>query len=229
MLITILRTLLIYFIIIFAMRLMGKKQLGELQPSELVSTILISNLASISIESTELPMLNSIVPVLLIVCLEILISSLGVRFHSFSTLITGRPKVIIRDGVIDQGILKELRFTVDDLLEALRGKEVFSLEEVKFAVVETNGTINLYRTSSASPVTRGDMKIDTAAQKPRIPVILSGEVNASALHYCEKDEKWLDKVLKKENTSPREVLVLLCDDTQKYELIKKEKSGKAAL
>ena len=117
---SVVRTVLVYLAVVVAMRLMGKRQLGELQPSELVSTILISNLASISIESTELPMLNSIVPVLLIVCLEILISSLGVRFHSFSTLITGRPKVIIRDGVIDQGILKELRFTVDDLLEKFR-------------------------------------------------------------------------------------------------------------
>ena len=118
---------------------------------------------------------------------------------------------------------------MDDLLEALRGKDIFSLQEVKFAVVETNGTINLYRTSDATPLTRGDMKVSTAAQKPKVPVILNGEVNSSALHYCEKDRRWLEKTLKKENTSFKEVLVLLCDDTQQYELIKKEKSGSAAL
>ena len=97
MLLLVLRTLLIYVLIIFAMRLMGKKQLGELQPSELVSTILISNLASISIESPELPLVSSVVPVFLIVALEILISSLCAHSHTASRLVAGSPKIIIRN------------------------------------------------------------------------------------------------------------------------------------
>ena len=116
------RTLLVYVLIIGAMRLMGKKQLGELQPSELVSTILISNLASISIESPELPLIGSVVPVFIIVATEILLSALCVRSRRAAKLVSGSPRVIIRDGVIDQSTLFDLRFTVDDLLEALRGK-----------------------------------------------------------------------------------------------------------
>lgn len=227
MLITILRTVLIYAVIVFSMRLMGKKQLGELQPSELVSTILISNLASISIESTDLPLLNSVVPVLLLVCIEIIISTLGVRFRGFSTLLTGRPKVVIRDGVVDQRILKELRFTVDDLLEALRGKDIFSLAEVKFALVETNGTISVYRTCGDSPPTRKDLNLVVKAQKPKVPVVLNGVYNASATAYCEKNEEWVQHILKKEGASLQNVLVLLCDDTEDYELIKKDDRSKS--
>ncbi|MEG2053807.1 MAG: DUF421 domain-containing protein, partial [Oscillospiraceae bacterium] len=129
-----LRTLLIYAIIIFSMRLMGKKQLGELQPSELVCTILISNLASIPLESPEIPLISSIMPVLLIVCIEIFISKISTHSHKFATLISGSPKIIISNGKIDTLALKELRFTVDDLLEALRGKDIYDIEEVNFAL-----------------------------------------------------------------------------------------------
>lgn len=148
MLILLFRTALIYALIILAMRLMGKKQLGELQPSELVSTILISNLASISIESPELPLTGSIVPVFLIVVMEILVSALCVKSQSAAKLVAGSPRVIIRDGVIDQPTLYELRFTVNDLLEALRAKEVFALDEVALAIVETNGTVSVYKSDS---------------------------------------------------------------------------------
>ncbi len=145
MLLLVLRTFLIYILIIFAMRLMGKKQLGELQPSELVSTILISNLASISIESPELPLVSSIIPVFLIVSLEILISSWCVRSHRMARMVAGSPKIIIQNGVIDQHMLKELRFSAEDLLEALRGKDIFELEQVSFAMVETNGSISVQK------------------------------------------------------------------------------------
>ncbi|MEG2653583.1 MAG: DUF421 domain-containing protein, partial [Ruthenibacterium sp.] len=143
MLLILFRTLLIYVLIVFAMRLMGKKQLGELQPSELVSTILISNLASISIESPELPLMGSIVPVFIIVALEILLSALCVKSRKAATLVSGSPRVIICNGVIDQQMLLDLRFTVDDLLEALREKDIFELSEVDFALVETNGSISV--------------------------------------------------------------------------------------
>ena len=139
------RTLLVYVLIIGAMRLMGKKQLGELQPSELVSTILISNLASISIESPELPLIGSVVPVFIIVATEILLSALCVRSRRAAKLVSGSPRVIIRNGVIDQATLFDLRFTVDDLLEALRGKDVFELSDVAFAIVETNGSVSVLK------------------------------------------------------------------------------------
>ena len=143
MLVIFLRTLMVYLLIICMMRLMGKRQLGELQPSELVSTILISNLASISIESPELPLTSSFLPVMLIAAFEILVSALCVKNRTAARLVSGQPIVILRDGVIDQNALRRLRFTLDDVLEALRAKDIFDPSEVTCAIVETNGSISV--------------------------------------------------------------------------------------
>ena len=117
------RTILIYLCVLFAMRLMGKRQLGELQPEELVSTILISNLASISIESEDVPVTASLIPLFLIAALELLGSALSFRSQKFFNLLSGRPKTVILNGEIDQNALRTLRLTVADLMEALRGKD----------------------------------------------------------------------------------------------------------
>ena len=157
--ILIFRTVLVYVLIIAAMRLMGKKQLGELQPSELVSTILISNLASISIESPELPLIGSVVPVFLIVSMEIVLSGLCLRFNPIARLVSGSPKIVIQKGVVNQKMLRELRFTPDDLLEALRAKDVFDLSEVDFAVVETNGSVSVYKKFAADTPKNEDLNV----------------------------------------------------------------------
>ena len=136
------RTLLIYLCVLFAMRLMGKRQLGELQPEELVSTILISNLASISIESEEVPVTASLIPLFLIAALELLGSALSFRSQKFFNLMSGRPKTVILDGQIDQNALRTLRLTTADLMEALRGKNIFDPRDVSYAVVETNGSLS---------------------------------------------------------------------------------------
>ena len=151
------RTLLIYLCVLFAMRLMGKRQLGELQPEELVSTILISNLASISIESEEVPVTASLIPLFLIAALELLGSALSFRSQKFFNLMSGRPKTVILDGQIDQNALRTLRLTTADLLEALRGKNIFDPRDVSYAVVETNGRFEM----------RCSRKICTGAAKTR--------------------------------------------------------------
>lgn len=110
---------------------------------------MISNLASISIESPELPLIGSVVPVFIIVATEILLSALCVRSRRAAKLVSGSPRVIIRNGVIDQATLFDLRFTVDDLLEALRGKDVFELSDVAFAIVETNGSVSVLKSFRA--------------------------------------------------------------------------------
>ncbi|MBC5582179.1 DUF421 domain-containing protein [Anaerofilum sp. BX8] len=223
MLVAVLRTLIIYFTIIIAMRLMGKKQLGELQPSELVSTILISNLASIPIESPEIPVLSSILPVLLIVCLEILVSALCTRSRRLANLVSGRPKVVVRDGVIDQTTLKELRFTVDDLLAALRAKDIFELDEVSLALVETNGSVSVYKSLDATEVTRGDLHLPSAKPlKPSMPLVVDGALNDDAAEYCGVDRTWLEKTLRAERLGPADVLLMLCNDAREYTIVKKQ-------
>lgn len=217
------RTLLVYVLIITAMRLMGKKQLGELQPSELVSTILISNLASISIESPELPLLGSVLPVFVIVATEILLSALCVRSHRAAKLVSGSPRVIVRDGAIDQRTLRELRFTVDDLMEALRGKDVFELDDVALALVETNGSVSVQKKYERDTPANGDLGLaPPAARLPSLPLILDGALNAPNLRLYGIDEQWVDARCAAAGLTRREVLLFLCNDARETTIVPKE-------
>ena len=209
MLILMLRTLLVYLLILLAMRLMGKRQLGELQPAELVSTLLVSNLASLSSESPELPLSTSLVPVFLIVALELLLSGLCFCWPGVARLLFGSPVTVIRNGKICRDTLRALRFGTGDLLEALRGKEVFNPAQVRWAVVETNGSISICKTGE---------------EEPFVPVIADGQLLKGALLLCEKDDPWLSQVLKQEDCTREQVMLLLVRTSGEYQLIKKENS-----
>ena len=124
------RAILLYLLIIFSMRLMGKRQLGELQPSELVTTILISNIASLPIEDTAIPMAAGAVPIIVLAGFEMILSSVTLKNKSLRSLLSGRPVVLIKDGKLDQQAMKKMRFSVDDLMESLRGNGVFDLKDV---------------------------------------------------------------------------------------------------
>ena len=223
MLVLVLRTLMIYLLIVAAMRLMGKRQLGELQPSELVSTILISNLASISIESPEVPLAASLAPVCLIVVLELFSSALCYMSPAAAKLLSGTPVAVIRGGKIDQKTLRELRFSASDLLEALRGKDIFDPSEVNYALVETNGTLSVSRMPQKDTPTREDLKLPPPeARTPMVPLIIDGRVLADNLAWCGRNEQWLDKVLRQHKCARRQVLLLLGDDSGQVQLVKKE-------
>ena len=217
------RTVLIYILIILAMRLMGKKQLGELQPSELVSTILISNLASISIESPDLPLLGSVLPVFVIVAAEILVSALCVRSRRTAQLVSGSPRVIVQNGVIDQATLFDLRFTVDDLLEALRGKDVFELSDVALALVETNGSISvLKKFEQDTPVNEALGIRPPAAKLPSLPLVVDGKLENANLQLYGVDAAWVDEQCRAAGLTRKGVLLFLCNDAKETQIIAKK-------
>ena len=187
------RTILIYLCVLFSMRLMGKRQLGELQPEELVSTILISNLASISIESEEVPVTASLIPLFLIAALELLGSILSFRSQRFFNLMSGRPKTVILDGQIDQNALRMLRLTVTDLMEALRGKDIFDPRDVSYAVIETNGNLSVALRPEREPARLADLQLKTTQTNATIPFVLDGQVLEDPLHWCGKNHAWLER------------------------------------
>ena len=220
------RTVLVYVLIILAMRLMGKKQLGELQPSELVSTILISNLASISIESPDLPLLGSVLPVFVIVAGEILVSALCVRSRRMARLVSGSPRVIVQNGVIDQATLFDLRFTVDDLLEALRGKNIFSLSDVALALVETNGSISVQKKFEQDTPVNEALQIEAPAAKlPALPLVIDGRLEAANLRLYGVDAAWVDKQCRAAGLTRKEVLLFLCNDAKETKIVAKNKAA----
>ena len=216
------RTILIYLCVLFAMRLMGKRQLGELQPEELVSTILISNLASISIESEEVPVTSSLIPLFLIAALEMLGSLLSFHNQKFFNLMSGRPKTVILDGEIDQNALHMLRLTTADLMEALRGKDVFDPRDVSYAVVETNGSLSVALRPEKEPVTLSDLGLKVQRTSATIPFVLDGEILEDNLRWCGKDRDWLERTAQANTLLIKEILLLVGNDTEDYLLIKKQ-------
>ena len=216
------RTIIIYLCVLFAMRLMGKRQLGELQPEELVSTILISNLASISIESEEVPITSSLIPLFLIAALELLGSVLSFRSQKFFNFLSGRPKTVILDGKIDQNALRMLRLTTADLMEALRGKNIFDPREVSYAVIETNGTLSAALRPEKEPVRLSDLQIKVNHANAIIPFVLDGQVLEDNLHWCGKDREWLERTAHANTLLPEEILLLIGSETEDYFLLKKE-------
>ena len=218
------RTLIIYLCVLFAMRLMGKRQLGELQPEELVSTILISNLASISIESEDVPVTASLIPLFLIAALELLGSVLSFRSQKFFNFVSGRPKTVILDGEIDQNALRMLRLTTADLMEALRGKDVFDPREVSYAVIETNGTLSVALRPEKESVRLADLQLHVQRVNATIPFVIDGQVLEDNLHWCGKDHAWLERTAQANTLLPQEILLLIGNETEDYFLLKKEPS-----
>lgn len=223
MLTVILRTVIVYAMLILAVRLMGKRQLGELQPGELVTTILISNLASLPIEETDLPIVGALMPILIIICLEIILSVLSIKSSKFSRIVSGSPKPVIKDGVIDQSILRELRFSMEDLLEALRGKDIFDVREVDYAVVETNGQLNVYKVFAQQNPTNESFEFkQDQPSRPPVAIIVDGELKPNALAYCEKDENWLESTLLAQGILRKEIMLMQCDAGGDVHIVKRK-------
>ena len=222
------RTLLIYLCVLFAMRLMGKRQLGELQPEELVSTILISNLASISIESEEVPVTASLIPLFLIAALELLGSALSFRSQKFFNLMSGRPKTVILDGQIDQNALRTLRLTTADLMEALRGKNIFDPRDVSYAVVETNGSLSAALRPEKETATLADLRLKVEHSLATIPCVLDGQILEDNLQWCGNDRSWLERTAQANTLLPEEILLLVGNETEDYFLLKKESRRKGS-
>ena len=206
---SVVRTVLVYLAVVVAMRLMGKRQLGELQPAELVTTLLISNVASICIDEPDLPLSASLVPIFLITALEILNSTLVWFCPRYAQLLLGKPVTIIRNGEILQEELARLRITAADLAEALRGRNIFSPQEVYWGVVEPNGSI----TTAVMPA--GD------EDAPLLPLLIDRTVYRDNLAFFGLDETALDRMLETQNTSRRDVLLLLYNGEKTVLIAKK--------
>ena len=189
--VVLIRSLILYIVVIFGVRLMGKRQLGELQPSELVITILISNIATLPLEDTSIPLVLGILPILTLVCFEVVISWVTLKSLRMRRIISGRPKIIVRNGQIEQATMRDLRLSVDDLMTALRQQQVFDISQVQFAVMETTGTVSVYLKAACQPLTPEDVALKKAAQDPPVAVIQDGCVMNKSLAMLGKNQAWL--------------------------------------
>ncbi len=220
--IILLRAIILYLLIVFSLRLMGKRQLGELQPSELVITILISNIAATPIENRTIPMSTGIIPILVLVAFELIVSNISLHSKKFRKLISGKPVVIIKDGKIDIKAMKQLRFSIDDLMESLRGNGIFDVNEVSYAVVETTGSVSVYQKFPYRPATAETLKIKGESTFPPQIVISDGAVMTDALITLNLTEKWLFSILKTEKLESKDIFIMTADRQKNYKIFKKE-------
>lgn len=219
MTISVIRTVILYILLMAAMRLMGKRQLGELQPSELVVTLLLSDLAAVPMQENGLPLLNGVMPILVLVSLELLISGLMVKFPAVSTLVSGSPLPIIRDGQINVAVMRRLRLTVEDLTESLRQQNIFDIRQVQYAIAETNGHISAYCYPRYQPATAADVGADTPDQGMPIVVISDGKLCDWGIQLCGLSEEKVAGILRKHRCEQQDVFLLTATKTGQHYLL----------
>lgn len=194
------RTLILYTIVILALRIMGKRQLGELQPSELVVAIMISDLASIPMESVEIPIFSGIVPVLTLLVAEVFTSQLSLKSKAIRKFLSGEPSIVIYNGRINEKELRRMRFNLNDLMEELRLNNYPNIADVEVAVIETSGKLSVIPKRNARAVTVEDMTSGTISQSGLPYMLVSdGKLNKYELMRSGKTAGWLENELKKQN------------------------------
>lgn len=217
----IIRTLILYIILTLGIRLMGKRQIGDMQPNELVVTLVISEIAAIPLQDTDQPILNGICSIFVLVVLEILLSVLAMKNMTVRRLISGQSVIIIRDGIIDQTAMKKVRMTILDLVELLRGQDVFEIEDVAFAVLEVNGDLNVLLKSQKQTLTPKDMNLAPNTATLPLPVISDGRIIGDTLKNYEISKSELNKLLERERVKLKDVFLMTIDKDRKTTLIKK--------
>ena len=213
MLIVLLRTILIFIVLAVSMRLMGKRQLGELELSELIVAVLVTNIAAQPLCDTGLPLLNALFPMAALFSCELLVSGVALRSARLRRLLYGLPSILVKDGVIQQRSMRKNRVSIDELAEALRSGGVTDLSTVRYAILETDGEINLILYADAQPLSRkGLEKQEPDGGLPHI-LINDGRVLSDNLTLLGLDRAWLDAELKRRGVkSSRGVYYLSVDD-----------------
>lgn len=216
------RTIILYVFVILAVRLMGKRQIGELQPSELVVAILISELAAIPMQETGIPLVSGFIPIVTLVSCEIILSAITLSSFKLRRIVSGKPSVLVRNGVIDQHEMRRQGFTLDDLMEEIRLCGYMSVDEVAFAICETNGKLSVFPTCQNKPVTAGMMNLTCSDGGLPVTLICDGMLSLPSLAAAGKDMLWLQNILSAQGLSPQNVFLMTVDSIGKAIIIPKE-------
>ena len=222
--INLLRSLVLYFAIIITIRIMGKRQLSQLQPAELVITIMLSQVAVLPLEDKNIPLVTSLQPFAVFLSLEIISSIINMKSLKYRTLIQGHSVIIIRNGILDQKQLKRVRLTVDDLLEALRKKDIFDITTVSYAFLETDGTITAMLKNEFMPVLINDASLPVKKDALPCTVISDGKIIDSELKECGLKKKDVLSAVNSRRLELKDVLLMTADANGIISVIEKEKN-----
>jgi len=227
MLVMTLRTLILYLVVLIVVRIMGKRELGQLQPFEFVVAILIADLVSVPMSNTGVPIFYGIIPVLTLLVAHLTISQISLKNAAFRDLISGKPTIVVSNGIIDELALRNLRYNLDDLLEQLREKNIFSLENVEYAILETSGRLSvLPKDNKRQPIIED---FDFEEKEIWIPrnIIMDGEIDDSELQYSGISRDELSNKLKNMGYgSIKEIFICTVCKDQRFYIQPKRKNKK---
>lgn len=222
MAISLIRTMLLYAVVVAAVRLMGKRQISELQTSELVVTLLISNLASVPMGDTGQPLLSGLIPIAVLVICELTVSGAMMKNKKFRRMICGNPILVIYDGKVQQSEMERLRMTTDDLFEQLRQKDVFSIEDVAYAIVETNGKMSVVKKPEKEQPMAGPLGVAQPDKGLETVIVSDGTISDTSLSLCRQNRKWLEDVLNSQGISLNDVFLMTADAKGDYFIVRKD-------
>ena len=208
------RTVILYFAILISMRIMGKRQLGEMEISEFIVAALIADLAATPLQDIGIPLLNGLVPIIIMFCFEIIIAGLNMRSVKLRKLTYGRPEIIIRNGRIIREAMQKNRFTLDELMQELRAQGLTDTAQVEYAVLETNGQLSIILKSGDQPVTASQMGVVGDDVSYAHIIINEGRILDNNLKLLGRDRRWLSNELKRQNfRSADEVYILTLSES----------------
>ena len=216
------RTLFLYLVLIFAVRLMGKRQIGEMEPAEFVVTMLVANLAAIPMQDGAIPLYSGLVPILTVLGMELVLSGLILRSVRLRQLLCGKPVILIDNGKILQENLKSARINLDKLTGQLRAKDVLDIRTVQFAILETSGDLSVFPYPKEKPASAKDAGVQATGQHLPVTVVEDGYLSRENLERAKKDEKWLEKVLSQHNCGIQDTFLLTVDESGQVVWLGKE-------
>ena len=222
MILSYLRTIILYLFLILSIRLMGKRQIGQMEPSEFVVTMLVANLASIPMQDGAIPLYSGLVPILTVLGLELVLSALSLRSIFVRKLLCGKPVILIENGNILQENMRKTRLTLDELTGHLREKDVLDLGSVQYAILETNGNLSVFPYPKDRPASAKDAGIPVKKQGLPITIISDGYLSEDNLSLSKKDMAWVHRELNKRNATVETTWLLTVDGTGKVYFCEKE-------
>ena len=216
------RTLIIYASFMIIMRFMGKRQLGELEISDLVTSLLISEIASLPLTNSDIPLAHAIMPILVLTSLEVLLSGALLKIPALKKIFSIRPAILIHHGKPNRTVMSSVRLSAEELMSQLRQKDVTDPEEVEYAILEPNGQISIVKKAKAQQATLEQLGVKAQERGMMHTIICDGQINSRNLSLAGKDERWVEAFLLTHKLRLDEVFLLLVDDSGQARLYSKE-------
>ena len=216
------RTIILYLTMIVVIRLLGKRQIGQMEPSEFVVTMMIANLATIPMEDDGIALFAGFVPICVILGVELVLSYLNLKNSKIRRLLCGKPVILIENGNILQQNLRKTRISLDELTGHLREKDVLDIKAVQYAILETNGNLSVFPYPKEMPASARDTGIKVRQQFLPITIVSDGELMEHNLRIAKKDHKWLQRVLEENQADLESTYLLTIDGGNHVTFFRKE-------